>query len=133
MAAPSSTLIALLRHAKRTDDYGWSQLAKALEPHFFKDMSLVDVVSVTLRAYEESLSEKRFEMGDAQCKAVELLLAPIKGPVSIELCGPRTLETNYSVEQFYNAFLKQIMTELRLARVDWLPEFAVQPVSMERN
>ena len=121
----SSTLMALMRFAKQGNDYDWKVVAKALEPLFFADMTLIDVVSIVIGAYEEALAEERFTMGNPSYKARELLLSPIKGGCSIELCGPRTLETQYSVEQVYNSFLKQMLSDFRLARIDWCAEYSV--------
>lgn len=124
----SSTLIALLRFAKRTAAYDWKSVAGALEPLFFSDMGLADVVSLVLAAYEEAVSEVRFELGNPQYKARELLLAPIKGYCAIETGGPRDLQTRYSVEEFYNSLLHQMLSELRLARVDWCEAFSLTTV-----
>lgn len=118
----SSTLALLLRHSKRAEDNDWSAIAQALAPSFFADMSLVDVVSIVVGAYEEALFEPRFEISRSGMAARDLLLAPIKGSCSVDFLGPGNLGVQYSVEQFYNAFLKHIMSELRLSRVDWCPE-----------
>ena len=125
MIEQSTPLMALMRFAKQGSDYDWRVVAKTLEPLFFADMSLIDVVSIVVGAYEEALSDERFTIGPPACKAIELLLSPIKGSSSIELCGPRSLETQYSVEQIYNSFLKQMLSDLRLARVDWCAEYSV--------
>ena len=125
MSKPSSTLLALLRFAKGTPAYTWEATAVVLEPVFFAGMALADVLSVVLCAYEEALADTRFELGNAQYKARELLLAPIKGPCAVEWGGPRDLQTRYSVAEFYNSLLHQMLSELRLARVDWCDAYSL--------
>ena len=124
----SSALMALMRFAKQAHDYDWRIVAKTLEPLFFAEMSLIDVVSIVVGAYEEGLADGRFTMGNPSYKARELLLSPIKGSCSIDLCGRRSLETQYRVEQIYNSFLKQMLSDFRLAQVDWCAEYSVAVV-----
>lgn len=83
-------------------------------------MPLSDVVTIVLAAYGEALAEKRFQLGNPQYAARDLILAPIKGSSAVEWRGPASLQTKYSVEQFFNSILKQMLTELSLSRVDWL-------------
>jgi hypothetical protein len=47
------------------------------------------------------------------------IIAPIKGHHAIEFMGPSTVETLYSVEQFYDAMIGKMMGDLQVIRVDW--------------
>ena len=96
----SSTLMALMRFAKQAHEYDWRIVAKTLEPLFFAEMSLIDVVSIVVGAYEEGLADGRFTMGNPSYKARELLLSPIK----------------------------QMLSDFRLAQVDWCAEYSVAVV-----
>ncbi len=116
----SATLLNLLRFSKRSNECTWQNIAEVLEPQFFRDMPLPDVVTIVLAAYGEALAEKRFQMGNPHYAARDLILAPIKGSCAVEWRGPASLQTQYSVEEFFNSILKQMVTELSLSRVDWL-------------
>ena len=82
-------------------------------------MSLADVIHHLVAAYSEVLCEPRFEVGRGGKASEELLLAPIKGYHSIDLAGPRSLDTLYTVEQFYNAFVIHILGQLSITSIGW--------------
>jgi hypothetical protein len=124
MTIPTSPrLLALLQHAKGINpDMTWKAIPKALEPIFYSDMSLIDAMHHIVAAFEEVLSEPRFEVGRHGASALELLMSPIKGFSAIDVLGPKTLETTYTVEQFYNSMAMYIFSQLRISRVDWMED-----------
>lgn len=125
---PSPGLQALLEFSKSDDaDFSWQGAAKALAPVYSEHMTLVDVVEVLLTLHAEAMAEPRFEMGHVETARRALLLAPLKGLHSVEMFGPKGLDTAYTVEQFYNSFVSFIMCNMRLARVDWLMSKERQP------
>lgn len=120
---PSTSLQSVLHYAKtQAPELTWTGVARALAPHYSRHLTLVDVVEILMGLYEEALTERRFEMGHPATVRRALLLSPIKGNHSVDLFGPQGLDTTYSVEQFYNAFISFWICSLRMARVDWLNE-----------
>lgn len=126
----SNTLQALLKYSKKeTPNFTFEKLAEVLRPLYYDGMELIDVVSIIEGAYVELLCEPKFEVERGETASRRLLLAPIKGSNSVEILGPSTPKTTYSVEQFYNAMLADMMQQMRIARVDWLFEKESQPIS----
>lgn len=119
----SERLRALLIFSKRPDvkEWTWKGVADALADIYSTDMRLVWVMHHLVAAYEEALAEPRFQLGRS-CGTVDLLMAPVKGSSSIDLMGPASLATAYTVEQFYNAMVVRILGELQCATVGWLRE-----------
>lgn len=121
----SKTLKLLLDYSKAkvsedvNNPFDWKILASILGPFYHHDMKLVDVVRIILKAYEEAILEKRFEMPSPTIERI--LLAPIDGMCAIDHLGVyRNVDTKYSIEQFYNAMLTRLMNDLRFTRVDWM-------------
>ena len=113
-------LLTLLRFAKgeRTGST-WRDVAQALGELYHPEMTLADVIHHLVTAYSEVLCEPRFEVGRSGKASEDLLLAPIKGYQSIDLAGPRSLDTPYTVEQFYNAFVMHILGQLSITSIGW--------------
>ena len=80
---------------------------------------LTDVVKVLLIAHTPALMEPRFELPGCDNAAEHVVLAPIKGQHTVEIAGPWSVDTRYSVEQSYNAMISKMMGDLQAARVDW--------------
>lgn len=119
----SKRLLTMLAYSKTAElDPSWKSVSKALGELYHPDMALSDAMHHLVACLEEVLVEPRFEVGRSGTVAVELLLAPIKGYHSIDLLGAKTLETSYSVDQFYNAMAACMWGHLRLSRVDWCAE-----------
>lgn len=118
------TLKALLRYVKQEHcDATWTGLrAHVFGALYHAEMGYVDVLSVLLRAYTKALIEPRFELPGRHNAAEDLILAPIKGLHSIEALGPKTLDSQYSVVQFYGAMITKMLSDLRATRVDWCSE-----------
>lgn len=113
-------LLTLLRFAKgERSGSTWRDVAQALGELYHPEMTLVDVIHHLVTAYSEVLCEPRFEVGRSGKASEDLLLAPIKGYQSIDLAGPRSLETAYTVEQFYNAFVIHILGQLSITSIGW--------------
>lgn len=117
---PSERLLVLLRYAKSENTgSGWRDIASALGDLYHPEMTLPDVIHHVVSAFTEVLCEPRFEIGRGGSAGEELLLAPIKGYHAIEIYGPKSLETQYTVEQFYNAQISYVVGQLSIARIDW--------------
>lgn len=116
----SSPLRELLVAAKsETPPSTWEEVAAILAPLYFPDMTFVDTLSLLIGAYEQALFEPRLCIRGGNSAAVDLLLSPVKGHFSVERWGPQNLATKYSIEDFYNAMVKSIISDLRLTRSDW--------------
>jgi hypothetical protein len=113
----TSTTIALLRAAKNInfekDVYTWKDVVEVLSPLYHPDMRLADVIHILLKSYEELIDEPRFET--RRC-IDELLMAPVKWNYSLNY---PTLETTYTVEEFYNKQIQFMMHQFRFSRCDW--------------
>jgi len=122
----SKTSLVLLLYSK-SDIEGnkspteWEDIRAILASHYGSTLRFIDILNIVLTSYFELLTEPRFELNSD--KYIDLLLAPIKGYSSIELYGPNTLETSYSVEQFYISMMRHILSNLRIARTDWCEEY----------
>ncbi len=113
-------LLTLLRFAKgERSGSTWRDVAQALGELYHPEMTLADVIHHLVTAYSEVLCEPRFEVGRSGKASEDLLLAPIRGYQSIDLAGPRSLETAYTVEQFYNAFVIHILGQLSITSIGW--------------
>ncbi len=115
----SARLLALLRYAKSEGrETTWRDVASALGDLYHPEMTLADVIHHLVSAFSEVLCEPRFEVGGGGA-GEDLLLAPIKGHHAIEFMGPKTLDTLYTVEQFYNAQVSFIIGQLRISSIGW--------------
>lgn len=117
-------LHTLLRFAKsERSGSTWRDVATALGDLYHPDMTLQDVIHHLVAAFSDVLCEPRFEVGRGGKAAEELLLAPIRGYHSIELAGPRSEDTAYTVGQVYNAFVLHILGQLSIACIGWCREW----------
>ena len=113
-------LLTLLRFAKsERSGSTWRDVAQALGDIYHPDMKLADVIHHLVVTYAEVLCEPRFGVGGGGKASEDLLLAPIKGLHSIDFPGPRNLDTSYTVEQFYNAFVIHILGQLSITNIGW--------------
>jgi hypothetical protein len=48
-----------------------------------------------------------------------LFLAPVDGHFAVQWPGPRDLSDTYTVEQFYQAILSRMLSDIMLTRIDW--------------
>lgn len=121
---PSERLRALLIYSKRPERqegaYAYSAVASVLGELFHPSMTLVDSMHHLVLAYEEVLMEPRYCVGSGPNPALELVLSPIKGLASIDFMGPSSVDTAYSVKQYYDAMACYIFGQLSITRVDWL-------------
>lgn len=117
----SERLRTLMMFAKRPDtvEWTWQAVAEALKGLYSDDMKLVWVMHHLVAAYEEALAEPRFQLGRGNTM-LDVLLSPVRGHTSIQLLGPGSLQTPYTVEQFYNAMVHKILGELQITNVGWL-------------
>jgi hypothetical protein len=123
----SDRLRALLIFSKRPDakEWKWQVVADALAEIYSPGMRLYWVMHHLVEAYQEATAEPRFEVG--RCDVLEVLMAPIKGHTAIDMLGPASLETKYTVEDFYNAMVVKILGQLQCTNIAWLRE--AQPQS----
>ncbi|HIH2752474.1 TPA: hypothetical protein ACYLN4_008341 [Burkholderia lata] len=115
------TLKSLFRYVKREDyDATWQGLREhVLGALYHHEMRFIDVLSVLMRSYSQALMEPRLALPGRYNAAEDLVLAPVKGSHAIEFMGPTAMDQRYSVEQFYGAMIRKMLSDLRLARVDW--------------
>lgn len=92
----------------------WQEVGEVLAPVFAFDMSFHDVLVILCGAHQELIAEPRFQVGQPQKQAFDLLTAPIKG--YFKVVG---LQDSMTVEQFYNSMVEHMVSEIRLSRVDW--------------
>ena len=110
-----NTLKALLRYVKQEDfDISWQAVRdNVFAPLYHPDMRFLDVMEVLLKTYEQAFREPRFEL--SSCEA--LVMAPVVGVHRLD--WNTTLQTQYTVEQFYASMIRKMLSDLRHARVDW--------------
>lgn len=125
----SNRLMALLRYAKSNEPvYSWRAAGIALGDVYHPEMTVADSMHHLVAALEELLSEPRFQSGNAELVAQDLLLAPIRGSYSIEVLGRRSLDTSYTIDQFYSSMASFVIGKLRLSKISWCrEEFLTQP------
>jgi hypothetical protein len=117
----SDTLRVVLLHTKAEHTtFEWKELAGVLEPLYYHDLKMLDVLAILTTVYEEARAEPKFEMPGQHNGMFDLIVAPVKGHFSIDLWGPKSPDVTYTVDQFYTAIIKQMLSDLRLTRVDWL-------------
>lgn len=119
---PSARLTALLEFVKNEpdEDLSWRTVPKALAELYHPSMTLTDVMHHLVHAHKELLADPRFEAGNPDNEPLAMLLAPVKGLTAIELFGPKSLSSGYSVEQFYDAMALHVLSAVKLCRIDWL-------------
>jgi len=80
-------------------------------------MLLIDCVNHAVAAYQEALSEPRFQMPSNE-GFLGVVLSPIKGHFAIDAWPDSpNLTTTYTVGQFYNSIIGHILGRLSVARV----------------
>ena len=120
---PSARLLALLAFTKSMDaefEFSWEAVPAALAELYHPKMTLSDAMHHLLHAYQELKADPRFEAGNSTDYTLDILLAPVKGSNSIEILGPASLKTAYTVGAFYNAMALHMLGAIRCARIDWL-------------
>jgi len=117
----NNTLNALLRYTKQTEyDASWQGLRDNVFANLYHPkMQFGDVIKVLLKAYEEAVAEPRFELPASRTTLAEIVLAPVQGYHAIEWFGTQSLQTQYTVEQFYTSIIRKILSDLRHTRVYW--------------
>jgi len=121
----SKTTISLLKLAKDFDEKNtpnrtWVDIQRALSDLYIGLISLVDVIEIVAKSHQQLLDDSRFDIGDKDNNRIDLILAPIRGPSSVELLGASRIDNQYSVEDYYNAILRKMMSDFSIARIDWL-------------
>lgn len=120
---PSKRLLILLRFAKSRHNapISWRLVADSLADEYSPNMPLSSVIFHLSEAFAEIKAEPRFQLG-TQGSLTELLLAPVNGFSSVELFGSPGLDTRYSVEQFYDSFVRHIIGLLAVTNIGWCRE-----------
>lgn len=123
----TDTLKALLVYCKTVrpesdePEFTWDKIAKVLEPIYSSDMRLADIIHIVSKAYTDAINDRRFCIRGIEYMLSAVILSPVQSTTSIDMLGPiKGIETQYSVEQFYNAMLARMLNDLRNTRVDWL-------------
>ena len=118
----STTLAALIIYSKESKNLvTWADIRECvLSQTHHPDLGIIDVVSIVLNAYSEAVQEPRFKMGAPDYLLRRLVLAPVQGVSSLELFPD--LNSSFSVEEWYNCMLKNMISELRVSVVDWCKE-----------
>ena len=121
---PSNRLASLINLAKlasnRDEAFTVSGVAAALEWEFCGGMRLQAVMHHLVAAMEEATRDPRYRISHES--TTSLLLAPLTGLCAIEQFGLATLESTYTVEQFYTAMIRHILNALACTKIDWCRE-----------
>jgi len=94
-------------------------MAAVLSKLYGTPLSLPEVMHQAIAALSEVVHEPGFHLPQNDVPLFDLVLAPIRGGHSIDYVGPQALDTSYTVEQFYNAQIKFIVSQLQHANIDW--------------
>ena len=124
----SETLLLILRYTKSSPSeipFTWRELKDVLAPMYSYDMKIRDVLHILVKAYTEALGYPEFELHKGENPLERIMLAPVNGSFSLDWLPPK-LDKEYSVEQFYNAMVKQMLSDLMLSRIDWLRDQGIE-------
>lgn len=121
----SETVKALLIYSKQTDvEIGLASVHNCLRQLYHPDMLLKDVLVVLLSAIKELSSIPQFETPSQSFLLMKIAAAPIEGTSCLgnNIFGPTTTDT-FTVEQFYDSMIKQILYTFRFSNVAWCKEY----------
>ena len=86
--------------------------------HYFV-MLLTHVIHHLAEGFSELLNERRFQVGGNGRSAEELLLSPICGHLSVTWPRPATLDTQCTVDAFYDSISRYILGQFSIAAIGW--------------
>lgn len=101
----------------------WKTIAELLADEYGSGMGFSYVMHHILAAFNEAMSEPKFQLRRDATAIEEMVMAPIKGYFAVELYGATSLSTKYTIESFYESMIKHVLSELRFARMDWCREW----------
>ena len=115
-------LRALLVYSKGADEeWSWRGVADALAPLYGHRLTLAVVVHHVIAGYQDLAQEPRYQVPRPPALWIEqLILSPIQGLISIDMLGPGSLDTAYTVEQFYGAMIRHVLGRVAVAAIGWL-------------
>ena len=118
-------LKVLLDYSKKANSsYDIKAVEQALRPCYGFELEFEDIIRILLGAYEEAIRESRFELGAPSFSMQKLLMAPLNAHSSrLRLKEPKVGEQD-NIKSFYADIVRHILGELRLTRVDWMPEYS---------
>lgn len=123
----STTLNTLLKYVKteqKDEPVTWKSLVEHVLGNLYNyNMQQLDVIRIVFKAYNEAMEEDRFNLPTHTCM-LQVLCAPITGFHAIDnnygILGTSYIEDKYTVEQFYDSMLKQMMSDLYMTNIGWL-------------
>ena len=116
----SDTVLALLRFTKQPEvELNLQSVHNCLRELYHPDMLLKDVIVVLLSAIKELSSIPQFEVPCQSFLITKLALAPLEGTSCLGgMFGPKKQDT-YTVEEFYDSIIKQLLYVFRFSNVAW--------------
>jgi hypothetical protein len=121
----SDTVKALLIFTKQTDvELSLVSLHNCLRDVYHPDMRLKDVIVVLLSAIEELSSIPQFETPSKSFILMKVAAAPLEGTSCLgnAIFGPNRTDV-FTVEQFYDSMIKQILYTFRFTNVGWCKDY----------
>lgn len=121
----SDTVRALLRFTKQPDvELNLDSVHNCLRAIYHPDMLLKDVIVVLLSAIKELSSIKQFETPSESFLLLKIAAAPIEGTSCLgkNIFGPSKTDL-FTVEQFYDSMIKQILYTFRFSNVAWCKDY----------
>lgn len=121
----SDTVMTLLRFTKQENiELNLNSVHNCLGELYHPDMSIMDVISVLLTAIEELTSIPQFETPSKSILLVRVASAPIFGTscLGATMFGPKKTD-KFSIEEFYDSMVKQILYIFRFSKVAWCNEY----------
>lgn len=101
----------------------WKTIAEVLADEYGSGMGFSCVMHHVIAAFNEAVSEPKFQLRRDATAMEEMVMAPIRGYFTVEQFGATSLTTKYTVESFYDSMIKHVLSELRFARMDWCREW----------
>jgi hypothetical protein len=124
--APSELLLAFLRYTKYKEDNvpanwaSWRATGDALSELYGSDLPLVGSMHLMLKAFGEAAEDARFQIPGGSNAQINVVTSPLTGYQGLfGILDRRDLNAVFSVDQFYSSIAAEILTSLRLTRVDW--------------
>lgn len=121
----SDTVKALLIFSKQSDvELNLTSVHTCLRQLYHPDMLLKDVLVVMLSAIKELSEVTQFEVPSQSFLLMKIAAAPIEGTSCLgnNIFGPTTTDT-FTVEQFYDSMIKQILYTFRFSNVAWCKDY----------
>lgn len=121
----SDTVKALLLYTKDSNAVlSLDSVKVCLGEIYHPEMALDDVIVVLCSATRELVTEPRFKTPSPTYLIPKIVKAPIQGTSSLgdRIFGP-SKEEKFTVEEFYNSMIVELLNQFRFSTVDWCSEY----------